>query len=145
MLRDRTGVVQAAIEGDVAEKLKGIGLESVLSIVGMVVKEDRAPGGVEIKAADIEIISKVSDEIPLEINKKDLPANIDTILEYRPIALRHPKEQAIFRVQAEIAKCFADFFQGRRIYANFHAKIVSAGAEGGAGLFKVDYFERKAF
>ena len=70
MIRDRTGVAQAAIEGEVAEKIKGIGLESVLGIKGLVVKEDRAPGGVEIKAADIEIISKVSDEIPLEINKK---------------------------------------------------------------------------
>lgn len=145
MLRDRTGVVQAAIEGDVAEKLKGIGLESVLSIKGIVVKEDRAPGGVEIKAADIEIISKVSDEIPLELNKKDLPANIDTVLEYRPIALRHPKEQAIFRVQAEIAKGFADFFKDEGFTQVFTPKIVSAGAEGGAGLFKVDYFDCKAF
>jgi len=111
MIRDRTGVAQAAIEGEVAEKIKGIGVESVISVRGKVVKEDRAPGGVEIKAADIEIISKVSDEIPLEINKKDLPANIETLLEYRPIALRHAKEQAIFRLQAEIAKSFSDFFK----------------------------------
>jgi len=145
MLRDRTGVVQAAIEGDVAEKLKGIGLESVLSIKGLVVKEDRAPGGVEIKAADIEIISKVSDEIPLEINKKDLPANIETVLEYRPIALRHPKEQAVFRVQAEIAKSFSDFFKSEGFTQIFTPKLVSAGAEGGSGLFKVDYFDRTAF
>ncbi|TAN58460.1 aspartate--tRNA(Asn) ligase [Patescibacteria group bacterium] len=145
MLRDRTGVVQAAIEGEVAEKIKGIGVESVISVRGKVVKEDRAPGGVEIKAADIEIVSKVSDEIPLEINKKDLPANIDTVLEYRPIALRHAKEQAIFMVQAEIAKSFADFFKGEGFTQIFTPKLVAAGAEGGAGLFKVDYFDRKAF
>src|SRR3972149_1805321 len=111
MMGDRTGVAQAAIEGDVAEKIKGVGVESVSSVRGKVVKEDRAPGGVEIKAADIEIISKVSDEIPLEINKKDLPANIETVLEYRPIALRHPKEQAIFKVQAGNARGFARFFK----------------------------------
>ena len=145
MLRDRTGVAQAAIEGDVAEKIKGIGVESVISVKGTIVKEDRAPGGVEIKAADIEIISKVSDEIPLEINKKDLPANIETVLEYRPIALRHAKEQAIFKVQAEIARSFADFFKSSGFTQIFTPKLVAAGAEGGAGLFKVDYFDRKAF
>jgi len=145
MIRDRTGVAQAAIEGEVAEKIKGIGVESVISVRGKVVKEDRAPGGVEIKAADIEIISKVSDEIPLEINKKDLPANIETVLEYRPIALRHPKEQAIFKVQAEIARSFADFFKSNGFTQIFTPKLVAAGAEGGAGLFKVDYFDRKAF
>ena len=145
MIRDRTGVAQAAIEGEVAEKIKGIGVESVISVRGKVVKEDRAPGGVEIKAADIEIISKVSDEIPLEINKKDLPANIETVLEYRPIALRHPKEQAIFKVQAEIAKSFSDFFKSEGFTQIFTPKLVSAGAEGGAGLFRVDYFEQKAF
>jgi len=145
MIRDRTGVAQAAIEGDVAEKIKGVGVESVISVRGKVVKEDRAPGGVEIKAADIEIISKVSDEIPLEINKKDLPANIETVLEYRPIALRHAKEQAIFKVQAEIARSFADFFKSSGFTQIFTPKLVAAGAEGGAGLFKVDYFDRKAF
>ena len=133
------------MEGEVVKKIKGVGVESVISVKGMVVKEDRALGGVEIKATDIEIISKVSDEIPLEINKKDLPANIDTILEYRPIALRHPKEQAIFRLQAEIAKSFSDFFKSEGFTQIFTPKLVSAGAEGGAGLFKVDYFEQKAF
>src|SRR3989304_5721579 len=123
MIRDRTGVAQAAIEGEVAEKIKGIGVESVISVRGKVVKEDRAPGGFEIK-------------------KKDLPANIETVLEYRPIALRHPKEQAIFKVQAEIAKSFSDFFKSEGFTQIFTPKLVSAGAEGGFGLFKVDYFDR---
>lgn len=146
MLRDRTGIVQVAAEGEkISEQIKGVGLESIISVKGIAAKEDRALGGVEIKATGIEIISRVRDEVPVEINKKDLSANIETILEYRPIALRHPKEQAIFKVQAQIAQSFAEFFKSLGFTQIFTPKLVSAGAEGGAGLFKVDYFDRKAF
>lgn len=146
MLRDRTGLVQVAVEGEkISEQIKSVGVESVISVKGTAVKEERAPGSVEIKASEIEIVSRVQDEVPIEINKKDMSANIDTVLEYRPIALRHPKEQAIFKVQAEIAQSFADFFKSHGFTQIYTPKIVAAGAEGGAGLFKVDYFDRKAF
>lgn len=146
LLRDRTGVAQIAVEGEsVVAKIRGMGVESVIRVKGNVVKEDRAPMGAEVHATDIEILSLVQDEVPIEINKKDLPPNIETILEYRPISLRHPKAQAIFRVEAEIAHTFAAFFSSQGFTQIFTPKIVSAGAEGGAGLFKIDYFDRKAF
>lgn len=71
--------------------------------------------------------------------------SLDVDLPLRPITLRHPRKQAIFRVQGAIADGFAQYMQSQGFTHIHTPKIVVAGAEGGANLFKLDYFGTPAY
>ena len=69
-LRDRTGIVQTLIEDkDQLEKLRGMQVGTVLALTGKVVADERAPGGAELHDVQVEILSAVTDEPPIEIDK----------------------------------------------------------------------------
>ncbi|KKQ94812.1 MAG: hypothetical protein UT66_C0020G0005 [candidate division CPR2 bacterium GW2011_GWC1_39_9] len=147
VLRDRGGLVQAIVEKtEDIDKLKELTTESVVSITGKVAKEDRAPGGAEIHVQNIEILSPVTEDIPIEINKNELNVNLDTLLDFRPLTLRAFSQKAIFKVQAEILSAWRDFFKELDFTEINTPKIVGAGAEtGGAEMFEVKYFKKKAY
>lgn len=147
VIRDRAGLVQGVVGKKEANKvLENLSTESVVNITGEVVKEDRAPQGAEIRVDSVELISKVSEEIPVEINKKELRANLDTLLDNRPLTLRSPEQRAIFKVQAIIVDTFRKFLEREGFTEINTPKIVEAGLEtGGAEMFEVKYFNKKAF
>ena len=147
VLRDRAGLAQAVIDGSKENgKLEDLTTESVVKITSKVVKEERAPHGAELHDCKIEIISPVKEDIPFSINKKELNVNLDTLLDNRPITLRNPKQQAIFKVQAEIVDEFRRFLSLNQFTEINSPSIVSSGLEtGGAEMFEVKYFKQKAF
>ncbi len=147
VLRDRTGLVQGIVEKDEANKLLAeLSTESVISMEGKTVKEDRAPGGAEIHVTSVEILSKVTEDIPVEINKKDMNVNLDTLFDFRQITLRAPQQKAIFRVQGLVLKHFRNFLSNLGFEEINTPKIVEEGLEtGGAEMFDFKYFGKKAF
>ncbi|MCL5094303.1 MAG: aspartate--tRNA(Asn) ligase [Patescibacteria group bacterium] len=144
VLRDKEGLVQAIVDKkEDNAKLEGLTTESVVKITGKVKKEDRAPGGAEILVKKVEVLSAVKEDIPVEINKKEMNVNLDTLLDNRTITLRNPIQRAIFKVQAEILKAFRAFFEEKGFTEINTPKIVSAGAEtGGAEMFSLKYFKK---
>ncbi|RJO59983.1 aspartate--tRNA(Asn) ligase [candidate division WS5 bacterium] len=147
VLRDRAGLAQAVVDGsEENNKLKEITTETVVKITGKVVKEERAPHGAELHNCKVEVISPVKEDIPIEINKKEIKANLDTLLDNRPLTLRAPKQRAIFRVQSEITNEFREFLEAKGFKEVNTPKIVSSGLEtGGAEMFELKYFKKKAF
>jgi nondiscriminating aspartyl-tRNA synthetase len=144
VIRDRAGLVQVVAEAG-ADVLSRVGVESVLLVSGRVVREPRAPGGVEIRAEQIEPVSPVSEELPLQINKRSLSAGPEALLDHRAVSLRSPRYRATFRVQHEVVRSFVDFLSAQGFTEIHTPKIVCAGAEGGADMFSLDYFDRRAF
>jgi nondiscriminating aspartyl-tRNA synthetase len=146
VLRDRAGLIQVVSENPRdADLLQELGVESVLAVSGQVVREERAPLGVEIRAERIEPIAAVSAELPLQINKRSLSAGLEVLLDHRAVSLRSPQIRAIFRVQHEVARSFGEFLTGQGFTKIHTPKLVSAGAEGGSDIFSVDYFGERAY
>lgn len=147
VLRDRSGLAQAVVEKKEAVKLlEGLSTESVVSLFGKVAKEPRAPQGAELRVEKVEIISAVKDELPIEINKKEMNVNIDTLLDNRVLSLRNPRQRAIFKVQSEIINAFRDFLLSKEFTEINTPKIVEEGLEtGGAEMFEFKYFGKKAY
>ena len=140
LLRDRTGVVQCVFEG------ARIPLnESSVRVSGRVVESKKAPGGFEIQANALEGISEALEPAPIEIPKEDWAANPDTLLEYRHVSLRGLKARATMKVQAELVRAFRSYLNEQNFTEIFSPKIVAAGAEGGANLFEVDYYGKRAY
>lgn len=146
-VRDRGGLVQVVIDSkDEVEKLRGLQIGTVLSVDGTVVEEPRAPGGAELHQAILNVLVPVEAEPPIEIDKplSHKPDNLDTLFEYRPIGLRNLQETAIFSVQAGITKAIRDYFYQQDFTEIRTPKLLAAATEGGAEVFKIDYFGQEA-
>ena len=139
-LRDRSGVVQC-----VFGKIDLPIAESCVRVTGRVVESKKAPGGLEVQADALNLIAEATEPTPIEIPKEEWNVNPDTLLEYRHVSLRSPKARAALRVQAELVRAFRDYLSGEQFTEIFTPKLVAAGAEGGAALFEVDYYGRRAY
>ncbi len=139
-LRDRSGVVQCVFEGT-SPPLH----ESSLEVHGRVVANDKAPGGLELHADGLELISLATAPPPVELAKEAFHANPDTLLEYRHVSVRGPRAQATLKVQAELVRAFREHLQAEDFTEIFTPKLVAAGAEGGANQFEVDYYGQRAY
>ena len=69
---------------------------------------------------------------------------LDTLFEYRVIGLRNPKEQAVFKVQAEIVEAIRKYLRSQDFTDMRTPKLLAAATEGGAEVFKFDYFGKEA-
>jgi nondiscriminating aspartyl-tRNA synthetase len=139
-LRDRSGVVQCVLEG-VSPPLH----ESCVEVAGEVVAHPNAPGGVEVRATALRTITLATTPPPVEMAKIDHQANPDTLLEYRHVTVRAPRDRAVLKVQAELLRAFRGFLDAHAFTEISTPKLVAAGAEGGAHQFEVDYYGRRAY
>ena len=154
-LRDRSGVVQVVVIPNtspdaysVAQKIRS---EFVVEILGKVnsrpksnINEELETGTVEIEAREIKIIAE-ADPLPFDMGGEDLNLELPTLLDHRALTLRHPKIQAVFKVQAVIIDEFRQYLKSQDFFEFQAPSIAPAVAEGGAQVFKVDYFEHKAY
>ncbi|KAJ49248.1 nondiscriminating aspartyl-tRNA synthetase [Clostridium tetanomorphum] len=144
ILRDRSGSVQCIVNNNEFD-LSKVRVESVVSIIGEVKESKNALNPFEIQVENLEVISNVEDELPIEINKEDLEVNLDTLINNRVLSIRHPKINAIFKVQNSIVNGFREFLNKEGFTEIHTPKIVKEGAEGGTEVFEVKYFENKAY
>jgi nondiscriminating aspartyl-tRNA synthetase len=146
-VRDRRGLAQVVIQDkDEVEKLRGLQIGTVLSVDGKVVKEDRAPGGAELHDAKLTVIVPVETEPPIEIDKplSHKPDNLDTLFEYRVIGLRNLQERAVFEIQAALCGAIRQYFDKNGFTEIHSPKLLAEPTEGGAEVFKLDYFGKVA-
>jgi nondiscriminating aspartyl-tRNA synthetase len=147
VVRDRGGLVQIVVEDEAeVEKLRGMQIGTVLEVSGQVHEEPRAPGGAELRQPKITVMVPVTDESPIEIDKplSHKPENLDTLFENRVIGLRNLQEQAIFKIQAETEEAIRSYLRGEDFTEFNSPKLLPGATEGGAEVFKLDYFGKQA-
>lgn len=143
----RTGkyVLQSVYEKDKCRgSLSDISEGCYIKLTGEVYEEERAALGVEIKLSEFIVLSRPAAEYPLHIKARELGCTIDTKLEYRSAALRNPKERAVFKISEGVCEGFRQFLLKNNFTEIHTPKIVAAGAEGGANMFKLKYFGKDA-
>lgn len=147
VLRDRHGLVQCVVK-DPAEqaKLDGLYAGTVLQVTGRAVAEPRAVGGVEVHDPQLEITTPVHEVPPIEIDKPidHTPEHYDTLFENRVYNIRNVDEQAIFRVRANVLRLIRDYLAEQDFTEIQTPKLVAGATEGGAEVFKTDYFGQEA-
>lgn len=123
----------------------GLCEECCVELSGAVREEARAPGGFEIAAESVAVLSRPAAPMPVPLGKRKLELNLDTELALRPAVLRHLRERAVFKVQEGLVRGFREYLAGEGFTEVHTPKIVHAGAEGGSNIFKLDYFGKKAY
>ena len=146
-VRDRSGLVQLTVQDkEEVEKLRGLQIGTVLQVRGKVFDEPRAPGGAEIREAKLEVLVPVTDEPPIEIDKplSHKPDNLDTLFEHRALGLRNLQEQKIFKIRADLLRYIREFLYKNEFVEIQTPKLLAGATEGGAEVFKLDYFGQEA-
>lgn len=144
VIRDATGTIQATIKkGSLPEKdfydAKKALIESSLELEGVVEKDDRAPGGFELKVTGLNIIN-FADVFP--IVKDQSP---EFLLDQRHLWLRSQKLTAIFKIRSTIVGAIHKFFRDQG-YHEFDAPVLQPNqCEGGSTLFEVKYYKDKTY
>ncbi len=146
-IRDRSGLTQAVVEDkDEVEKLRGLQIGTVLSVTGKVTEEPRSPGGAELHDPKVEVISPVEDQPAIEIDKPidHKPDNQETLFDNRVLNLRNLQEQKIFKIRAAQNRYIREFLTKNEFVEIQTPKLLAGATEGGAEVFKLDYFGQEA-
>lgn len=146
ILRKREGLLQGVYEEGTAKfDLKDIKEAATIEVEGVLEENEKAPGGIEIRMENLKILSQPQDEMmPLAISKWKLNTSLEAKLNYRSISLRNIRERAKFRIQEGLTRAFRDFLYSQGFTEIHTPKIGAKGAEGGANIFRLEYFHRPA-
>lgn len=146
-VRDRTGLAQNLLDNKAElEKLRGMQIGTVVRFTGTVVADERAPGGAELHDVSVEVLSPVTEEPPIEIDKpiSHKSENLDTLFEYRVLNLRNIQEQKIFKIRASLTQALRAHLVHNEFVEIDTPKLLGAPTEGGAEVFTLDYFGKTA-
>lgn len=147
-VHDYSGQVQVVGSGEDLGQLKP---QYVVKIEGTVqkrpdqmVNKKLKTGEIEIKAERVEVLS-YAKELPFDLGMETLDLELPTLLDFRALTLRHTKVKAIFKVQEKVLEGFRKAAKVIGCTEIIVPTIVVSQTEGGAEVFKVDYYSHKAF
>ena len=149
VLRDVSGKLQITVEKanhpDWEEMLASITIDTVIEAEGKIVASEYVKlNGMEMYPDSIKIISSIAEPSPI-VAPKGEETNIDLRLDYRWIDLRTDKNTLMFKVQSCFVNKCREFLNARDFTEIHTPKLIGAESESGAGVFKVEYFDRDAF
>lgn len=144
-IRDSTGVVQVVVKKDrvgeqVFEQVKKLRRESSLMVEGLVRKDARAPGGVELQAEAIRVMSPSLEDPPLRRNMSP-----EAVWRYRHLFIRSRTMNTVLKLRSSLSTLLRQWLLDHGYYEVSAPSIVTAATEGGAKMFEVKYFDKKAF
>ena len=142
LIRDSTGRIQVSIKAENTEAFEianSVGYEAALYIEGLLSKDDRAPGGFEIKASKITVVGE-SDNFPISKDQSQ-----EFLLDVRHLALRTERMTAILKIRSSIFEAIHTYLR-KEGYTEVQPPIfTTAGSEGGSTLFELKYFDKQVY
>ena len=153
-MRDMSGKVQCVVLPSHTEALavaQTVRNEWVLKVTGIVnkrpeknIKEGVQNGDIELEVTGVQVLAR-AEPLPFDMSMEGYNLDLTTELDNRSLVLRQPKVQAVFKVQETIIDSFREFMKQNSFF-EFQAPVITpATAEGGAEVFQVNYFDKKAF
>ncbi|MEM4460958.1 MAG: aspartate--tRNA(Asn) ligase [Nanopusillaceae archaeon] len=145
ILRDCSGYAQLVIKKEnILNQVKKLHNEDVIEVEGVVKKSISEKFDVEVEVEDIRVINKSLSQLPLD-PREVTKTNFETKLNWRFLYFRTEEGRAIFRIQTEILNAFRNYFLSKGFIEMQPPIIISSASEGGAELFSLPYFEKKAY
>jgi nondiscriminating aspartyl-tRNA synthetase len=93
----------------------------------------------------LEVLAEAVEPPPFDLFRPTVKAQLPTLLDHAPVGLRHPRQRALFRMAAASMAGFRAALMARGFTEIQTPKIVGAATEGGANVFKIDYFGQPAY
>src|SRR5215468_6784649 len=144
VIRDCSGEAQCVAGSDLLKDLH-LKLDDCVEVYGRVRADHRSRSGYEVDIMRVRVLSRSAAGLPFNSSSKVESVGQDTLLEYRPLAVRNDAIGDVFRIQAAALKYFREYLTSRRFMEIITSKIVASGTEGGTNLFELKYFDRVAY
>jgi aspartyl-tRNA synthetase len=129
---------------EVLEKSDALQTQCSIGVKGVINKTTMTPRGVEIIPNEIRLLGVSQHPLPLDPTGKT-QAEIDVRLDARVLDLSREENVALFRIEHETLAATRRFLSEKGFIEVHTPRIIATATEGGAALFPVDYFERKAY
>ena len=141
VLRDSEGVIQCVIEGSsrAAPEASKVTIESSVMVEGIIRSDPRAPGGKEVKVEDFKVVG-LAEDFPIKGGE-----SVDYLLDVRHLWLRSRRLTQVMRIRATILEALREYFTKNGWWEVSPPILTQSAVEGGATLFSVDFFGRKAY
>ncbi|MDC8438350.1 MAG: OB-fold nucleic acid binding domain-containing protein, partial [Candidatus Nitrosotenuis sp.] len=142
-IRDVTGLAQVIVkdEGLVPEDITR---QSVVLVKGVIQSTKARDFQYEIKADAVDILTKAIHPLPIDPIGR-LESNIDNRLNARALDLRNQRVAAIFKIRHYVLQSLRKTLAEKRFIEITTPKIIGSASEGGANLFSLEYFGKKAY
>ncbi len=144
VMGDPEGNYQAVARDDMAKDIAQVPRQSYIKIWGQVARGQGRASPFEVKIEGFEVISNADTVLPIDPASK-VKSELNTMVNNRPLDLRVPEERAVFKTRARAMRVIREFLDGSGFVEVDTPKIIATASEGGAELFKFDYFGRPAY
>jgi asparaginyl-tRNA synthetase len=140
-IRDGSGFIQAvmskaAVGDHLFQQADHLSQESAIIVQGVVRADSRAPGGYELEATGLEVVS-AAHEFPITPKEH----GVDFLMDRRHLWIRSQRQQAILRVRHEVINAVRDYLNNRGFILADTPIFTPSACEGTTTLFPVQYFE----
>jgi nondiscriminating aspartyl-tRNA synthetase len=148
ILQDREGTIQITVlrkraSNEVVSKSDLLQKRYTIGVKGIAKKTQMTPRGIEVIPNEIRIFN-TAEQLPIDICGRT-PANLEVCLDARALDLSLEKNMAIFKIQHSAVEAVRSYLFEKGFLEVHTPRIIASATEGGAALFQVDYFERKAY
>jgi aspartyl-tRNA synthetase len=142
-VRDVTGLAQVIVKDDkiVPDDLTR---QTVIMVKGTIQGTKARDFKFEIKADGIDILTRAVHPLPIDPIGR-LESNIDNRLNARALDLRNQRVAAIFKIRSAVLTSLRKTFLQKKFIEITTPKIIGSASEGGANLFSLEYFGKKAY
>jgi aspartyl-tRNA synthetase len=143
-VRDVTGLAQVIVKDDASKEVEGITRQSVIRIEGKIQETKARDFECEVKAEKIDILSNAVHPLPIDPIGR-LESNIDNRLNARALDMRNQKTASIFKLRHHVLASIRKTLSEKKFIEITTPKIIGSASEGGANLFSLEYFGKKAY
>lgn len=143
LAHDKSGSIQLVIQKSKIQNHEDISqllIGSTFIVSGKAVEAIQSKTfGVEIQVSDFKITSK-AEAFPITED-----SSLDLRFDYRAVDLKFPKQQLMLKLKSAFEQGCREYLLSKDFTEIHTAKLMSRASESGSQVFKVDYFDRKAY
>ncbi len=151
VIRDSSAKVQITIEKNEENKalneiVSSLTKESTVKATGVCLEAPKVKlRGMEFIPTELVVTSVSEDELPIDINDYNNKSTQDLRLDNRFLDLRNEKNYLIFKSQTLAEMAMREYWIKNNFIEIHSPKILGTASEGGAEVFKLDYFGKTVY
>ncbi len=144
VIRDETGIMQCTVKkSDVAQEdfagaQKAL-IESSVECSGLLKKDERAPGGFELRATSFHVVS-FAEPFPITANQSE-----PFLLDNRHLWIRSREQTAVMKIKETLLQGARTWFRENDFFEVTPPILTTNACEGGTTLFSLKYFGQDAY
>lgn len=143
-VRDVRGATQVVLSNEAMKKAIDTPRQSAVIVSGVVQHSKSKDFPLELKAGKIAVVGEALHPLPVDPTGR-IESGLDKRLDSRALDLRNPKSSSIFLLRSKVLDNIRMTLRSEGFVEVNTPKIIGSASEGGANLFGLEYFKKRAY